>query len=121
MEQRNQYRRTYTKRDLVKKVASVNNSSLAEAAPWVNHVFAQLRGIMMNGDTQLRIEIRDFGVFEIKKTKSKPKARNPHTGETIFVPARRKTHFKPGKLLKDFLSQPIDNLAAIIPRGGQNT
>lgn len=56
---------------------------------------------------EVRIEIRDFGVFEVKKTKPKPKARNPRSGDIIYVPARRKTHFKAGKLLKDVLKVPI--------------
>ncbi|MBT7913168.1 integration host factor subunit beta, partial [Candidatus Bathyarchaeota archaeon] len=32
--------------------------------------------------------------------KPKPAARNPKTGEIVYVPARRKTQFKPGKVLK---------------------
>jgi predicted secreted acid phosphatase len=43
----------------------------------------------------------------VKKTKPKPKARNPRTGEIIYVPARRKTHFKAGKLLKDVLKESL--------------
>lgn len=39
--------------------------------------------------------------------KAKPKARNPKTGEIIYVAARRKTHFKPGKLLKEVMKQPL--------------
>ena len=35
-------------------------------------------------------------------------ARNPRTGEIIQVPARRKTHFKPGKELKEGLHAPPD-------------
>ena len=50
-----------------------------------------------------RIEIRGFGVLEVKNTKPKPAARNPRTGEIVYVPARRKTHFKPGKQLKEAL------------------
>jgi integration host factor subunit beta len=78
------------------------------AARWVDQVFAAIREIMMSADPELRIEVRDFGVFEVKPTKSKPKARNPKSGEIIYVPSRRKTHFKPSKLLKTFLSQPLD-------------
>ncbi len=74
---------------------------------WVDRLFTVLRETMMSADPELRIEIRDFGVFEVKKTKSKPKARNPRSGEIIFVPSRRKTHFKPSKLLKGFLSSPL--------------
>ena len=68
-----------------------------------------VREIMMSANTECRIEIRDFGVFEVKKTKAKPKARNPKTNEVIYVPAHRKTHFKPSKLLKSFLRQPLED------------
>jgi len=58
-------------------------------------------------DRSNRIEIRNFGLLEVKKAKPKPSARNPRTGEIIYVPARRKTHFKPGKILKQKLHKPI--------------
>ncbi|MFQ5583438.1 MAG: HU family DNA-binding protein [Calditrichia bacterium] len=77
---------------------------------YVNAVFQALREILSEANPEIRIEIRDFGVFEVKQTKPKPKARNPRTGEIIYVPARRKTHFKPGKMLKDILKEPISNL-----------
>jgi nucleoid DNA-binding protein len=70
----------------------------------VDSVFSAMRNSLVKGD---RIEIRGFGVFQVKDTKPKPAARNPRTGEIIFVPARRKTHFKPGKLLKDALHRPL--------------
>ena len=44
-----------------------------------------------------------FGIFEIKPTKAKPKARNPRTNEEIFVPAHKKISFRPGKILKEEL------------------
>ncbi len=100
--------KTYTKRDIVRRVADANHENLNTAAIWVDQVFTALREIMMSADPELRIEIRDFGVLEVKPTKSKPKARNPKSGEIIFVPSRRKTHFKPSKLLKSFLCQPLD-------------
>lgn len=99
---------TYTKKDLAQRVAKARNANLADTTQWVDEVLAALREIMVGARPELRIEIRDFGVFEVKLTKSKPKARNPRTGENIYVPPRRKTHFKPGKLLKSFLSQPVD-------------
>jgi integration host factor subunit beta len=99
---------TYTKKDIVKRVVEVRKSSSGETARWVDEVIKAIRSIMMSSAGELRIEIRDFGVLEVKQTKPKPRARNPHTGEIVFVPARRKTHFKPGKLLKEFLSQPIN-------------
>ena len=100
--------KTYTKKDIVKLAATACNCDLATSAKWVNEVFVAIREILMKASPSVRIEIRDFGVIEVKPTKSKAKARNPKTGEVIFVPARRKTHFKPSKLLKKFLSQPLE-------------
>ena len=98
---------TYTKKDIVRRVAETNHQKMNTTAKWVDDVFQAIREIMMSANPELRIEVRDFGVLEVKLTKSKPKARNPKSGEIIFVPSRRKTHFKPGKLLKGFLSQPM--------------
>lgn len=108
MERENNRPRTCTKRDIVRKVAATSDQNLSVAALWVDRVFVAVREILMTADPELRIEIRDFGVLEVKPTKSKPKARNPRSGQIIYVPSRRKTHFKPSKLLRKFLSQPLD-------------
>lgn len=100
---------TYTKRDIVRRVAEAKGQPMIKVEPWVDSVIVALREIMMSANTECRIEIRDFGVFEVKKTKAKPKARNPKTNEVIYVPAHRKTHFKPSKLLKSFLRQPLED------------
>ena len=65
---------TYTKRDIVRRVAEANNDPMIKVEPWVDSVIVALREIMMSADTECRIEIRDFGVFEVKETKAKPKA-----------------------------------------------
>jgi integration host factor subunit beta len=99
---------TYTKRDIVRCVAEAKGEPMIKVEPWVDSVIVAVREIMMSANTECRIEIRDFGVFEVKETKPKPKARNPKTNEVIYVPAHRKTHFKPSKLLKSFLRQPLE-------------
>lgn len=99
---------TFTKKDIVKQLVAMKKTPYGESARWVDDVIKAIRSIILNASSEIRIEIRDFGVLEVKHTKPKPKARNPHTGEIVYVPARRKTHFKPGKLLKEFLSQPIN-------------
>ena len=43
-----------------------------------------------------RIELRNFGVFEVKKRQAR-KARNPRTGEHVSVPAKIAVTFKPGR------------------------
>ncbi len=101
--------KTVTKKEVSKRVAKKLGQKIYITEDFVNAVFEALREILSEANPEVRIEIRDFGVFEIKETKPKPKARNPRTGEIIYVPARRKTHFKPGKLLKDILKQPIKN------------
>lgn len=100
---------TYTKRDIIRRVAEAKGQPMIKVEPWVDSVIVAVREIMMSANTECRIEIRDFGVFEVKKTKAKPKARNPKTNEVIYVPAHRKTHFKPSKLLKSFLRQPLED------------
>jgi len=100
--------KTVTKKDVAKKTAQLLNEKIYTTEKIVDGVFNSLRDIMTNAEDEVRIEIRDFGVFEVKKTKPKPKARNPRTGEIIYVPARKKTHFKAGKLLKEVLRKPLE-------------
>ena len=95
---------TTTKKDLAADVARETECKKILAAKMVDSVFNSMRNSLIKGD---RIEIRGFGVFQVKDTKPKPAARNPRTGDIIFVPARRKTHFKPGKLLKEALHKPL--------------
>ena len=97
---------TYTKRDIVRTVADKMDVPLNQAEPWVENVIDSLRDKMMAADPTCRIELRNFGVFEIKETK----ARNPKTNEVIYVPAHRKTHFKPSKKLKKFLKKPLSEV-----------
>jgi integration host factor subunit beta len=99
--------KTVTKKDVAKKVAEHLDEKFYNTEKFVDATFTALREILMEADPEIRIEIRDFGVFEVKTTKPKPKARNPRTGEIIYVPARRKTHFKAGKLIKEILKTPL--------------
>ena len=99
--------RTYTKKDIVKRVANQTNSSYDQAAPYVNEIFGVMREMMSKNYDNVRIEVRNFGVFEVKPTKAKPRARNPRTNEEVFVPAHKKSHFKPGKILKQHLKKPL--------------
>ena len=51
------------------------------------------------------VELRGFGTFFIKEIKEKYSARNPKTGELIYVPKRNKVRFRASKKFKDFLNQ----------------
>ena len=51
------------------------------------------------------IELRGFGTFFVKKIKEKFSARNPKTGEIIYVPEKNKVRFKPSKKLKEYINK----------------
>jgi integration host factor subunit beta len=46
------------------------------------------------------VELRNFGRFSVKTIKAKYNARNPKTGEIIYVPEKKKVSFKMSKHLK---------------------
>jgi nucleoid DNA-binding protein len=96
---------TTTRKHLALSVAEMTGCKKNVATRIVDALFDAMRQSLIENN---RIEIRGFGVFEVKETKPKPAARNPRTGEIIYVPARRKTHFKPGKLLKMELHKPLE-------------
>ena len=52
-----------------------------------------------------KVELRDFGVFFVKKIKAKHSSRNPKTGELIYVPEKNKVRFKASKNLKQFINE----------------
>lgn len=103
---------TITKKELALLVSEHASCKKNVAAKMVDSLFSAMRDSLIEGN---RIEIRGFGVFQVKDTRPKPAARNPRTGEIIYVPARRKTHFKPGRLLKEALHQARENVAAASP------
>ena len=51
------------------------------------------------------VELRGFGTFFIKEIKEKYSARNPKTGELIYVPKKNKVRFKASKKFKEFINQ----------------
>ena len=90
---------THTKSDLIDLVSNSLDLPKDKIKMIVEIVLDSMNDIFMKNQSNIRLEIRNFGVFEIKKTKPKPKARNPKTNEVIYVPSRRKISFKPGKEL----------------------
>ena len=52
-----------------------------------------------------KIELRGFGSFFVKKIKENYSARNPKTGELIYVPEKNKVRFKASKSLKKKINE----------------
>jgi nucleoid DNA-binding protein len=51
------------------------------------------------------VELRGFGTFFVKKIKEKYSARNPKTGELIYVPEKNKVRFRASKKLNKFINE----------------
>jgi integration host factor subunit beta len=62
--------------------------------------------------TEGRLELRNFGVFEVKKRKPR-KARNPRTGESVDIPAKLVVTFKPGREMEKRIGKSKE-----LPGGG---
>lgn len=60
---------------------------------------AFLAAIILLLKTTNEIQLRGFGTFTVIE-RAPRKARNPKTGETVMIPARKTIKFKPGKVLK---------------------
>ena len=97
---------TVTKRDLAHLIAECTGITKLAAVHMVDSVFTAMREQLIAGS---RIEVRRFGVLETRNTEPKPAARNPRTGEIVYVPARRKTHFRVGRALKEGMCQPLQD------------
>ena len=50
------------------------------------------------------VELRGFGTFFVKKIKEKYSARNPRTGEIIYIPEKNKVRFRSSKKLNKFIN-----------------
>ncbi len=64
--------------------------------------FQQISNALQNTRS---IEIRSLGTFFIKEIKEKKQARNPRTGEIIYVPKRNKIRFRASKRLKELINK----------------
>ena len=86
-----------TKSDLVDRLSEVEKLPKARAELIVSTIFDALEHALRRGE---RVEIRGFGSFEIRNYGAYD-GRNPRTGSTVSVKAKRLPFFKVGKELKD--------------------
>ena len=82
-----------TKKDIVRTIAEQIDLPQLRTKDLVQRTFdALIEALAKEG----RIELRNFGVFEIKRREARM-ARNPRTGEKVPVQAKNVLTFKPGK------------------------
>ena len=88
-----------TKKEIVRSIAEKLNLTQLQTKDIVQNVFDCLAETLV---TEGRIELRNFGVFEVRKRAAR-KARNPRTGEKVLVKEKHVVVFKAGKTLGDAL------------------
>lgn len=86
-----------TKKDIIHRIAEHTALTQVQTKEIVQQMLdAIIETIVAEG----RIELRNFGVFEVKVRRPR-KARNPRTGQPVHVPAKTVVVFKPGRIMEE--------------------
>ncbi len=86
-----------TKKEIVKTISDEIGLTQLKTKEIVQKTFDAIVAALIEEE---RIELRNFGVFEVKKRAAR-KARNPRTGAKVFVPEKYVVTFKPGKEMEE--------------------
>lgn len=106
-----------TKKEIVKEISEALQMTQLKTKEIVQKTFdAIVKTLVADG----RIELRNFGVFEVKKRAAR-KARNPRTGDKVYVPEKFVVTFKPGKEMEEKVRQLEMEAAAKAASAGENT
>lgn len=90
-----------TKKDIVKAISDSIGMTQLKTKEIVQKTFEAIIDTLVEEE---RIELRNFGVFEVKKRAAR-KARNPRTGERVDVAEKYVVTFKPGKDMEERVRQ----------------
>ena len=85
------------KSDIINEVSNRADVTKVKAEVAVEAILDSIKNALKKGE---RIELRGFGVFQIKPRK-KGIGRNPRTGQEVNIPPGKTIRFKPGKNLLD--------------------
>lgn len=86
-----------TKKEIVKQISERANLTQLKTKEIVQWTFDAIIDTLI---TEGRIELRNFGVFEVKRRKAR-KARNPKTGAKVDVEPKNVVTFQPGKEMEE--------------------
>ena len=89
--------RVVTKKEIVKTISDEIGLTQLKTKEIVQKTFDAIVETLVE---ERRIELRNFGVFEVKKRAAR-KARNPRTGDKVYVPEKFVVTFKPGKEMEE--------------------
>src|SRR6516225_1203840 len=107
--------RVVTKKEIVKAISDEIGMTQLKTKEIVQKTFDAIVETLIQ---DRRIELRNFGVFEVKKRAAR-KARNPRTGDKVFVPEKYVVTFKPGKEMEEKVRQ-LEEAAAKAAHAGQS-
>lgn len=105
-----------TKKEIVKTISEEMQLTQLKTKEIVQKTFDAIVETLV---TEGRIELRNFGVFEVKKRAAR-KARNPRTGERVDVGEKYVVTFKPGKEMEERVRQMEEAEAAGRPLPPRN-
>ena len=91
-----------TKNDMVIEIAKKTNIEQQKVKQIVQLTLDSIIDILT---AEGRIELRNFGVFEVRPRKAR-KARNPRTGAEVMVPSKKVVTFKAGKIMEERIDTP---------------
>ncbi len=93
---------TLTKNDIVRTLAEKHEEEIAQTRRIVQGTLDMIVEALLKGD---KVELRNFGVFEVIDRKGRV-ARNPRSRQEVFIPERKVVKFKPGKVMEDQITTP---------------
>ena len=93
-----------TKQNIIDIVSDATGLTKVETEAVMNGVMKTIIDSLAEND---RVELRGFGTFGIKHRMPK-KARNPGTGEPVYLPERFVPTFKPSKLMRSKVNDLIN-------------
>jgi nucleoid DNA-binding protein len=95
-----------TKKEIVRQISEQLGLTQLKTKEIVQLTFDAIVKTLIE-DPSHRIELRNFGVFEVKRRKAR-KARNPRTGARVEVPPKNVVTFKPGKEMEEKVRELTD-------------
>ena len=104
---------TLTKRELVVKISNETGEEQAKVFDVIQRTLDHITDALARGET---VELRNFGVLEVRLTRPRV-GRNPNLpGSSFVIPPRATVKFKPGKIMRE----RVENLSAAMKRQAQS-
>ncbi|MGG0321169.1 HU family DNA-binding protein [Bacillus mycoides] len=88
------------KTELITQVAVKTGLKKSQASLAVDTLLESIQQALQNGDN---VQLLGFGTFEVRERAAR-EGRNPSTGESLIIPAKKAPAFKAGKVLKEAIN-----------------